>query len=213
MLDNADHVQPRESLVGSSLLGEVVEVTFDKTLKRGEARVRVPDIHGTVSETADEDLPVATFFPMTTNEEFGTFSKGDKVIVAFDQGARTAPRIKGKILDMDAVSEVVPEYGEKYGQVKGLMSKAIGAAIFFDEEAGCAYIRFKDGGSSFKVTDGLIEQKTGEVKIITSGATSIQAGGAVDVEAGGNATVKASGNANVEAGGVLTLKGSMIMEN
>lgn len=202
----------QESLTGVQYNGVVVAINFEGTEKRGEAKVRIESLHGDVTETPDDLLPIAIFDIKNSTDQFGTFNVGDKVTVEYPKGGRNTPVIIGKTMDLGSLKRVVPEYEESYGQVRGMYSPNIDGAIFFNEATGSIHIRFLDG-SDIEVKKGQITVTSNTLTVNTAGNVTINAGGNITAQADGNATVKAGGSANVEAGGTLTLKGAMIMEN
>ena len=220
MMGASGGLSGQESLAGVQYNGVVVAINFEGTEKRGEAKVRIESLHGDATETPDADLPTAIFDIKNSTDNFGTFNVGDKVTVEFPRGGRNTPVIVGKTMNLDSLKRVVPEYDQSYGQVRGMYSPNIDAAIFFNEATGSVQIRFVDG-SNVEVKKGQVNVTSETLTVNINGNATVTAGGNivanadgnVNVKAGGSATVKADGNATVEAGGTLTLKGAMIMEN
>lgn len=202
--ENGDYEEGKESLAGDKMVGTIVSVNFDGTTKFGEAQVRISAIHGGESETPDDSLPVALFVGGAFPESFGTFDVGDEVLVSFMNGSRQAPIIEGKVFDLDKVSEIVPEYASSYGKVKGILSKALKASIFFDEYAQTINIRFTDG-AKFVLTKDSITTNSKNVTINTEANTTINASGSV--------AVNATGKASLTSDSMIELKAPIIREN
>ena len=188
----------------------MVIVADTPSKKYGEAQIRIETLHGDKTITPDKDLPYALFYAKSSPESFGTFDVGDKVLVRFIGGNPSCPIIEGKVFNLEDVLATVPEYNTNYGKVKGIMSKKLKAAVFFNEETGTINLRFLNG-SSIVIKDGEIIETTAKLTINVGGEAKVTAG-SLTAEISGAANIKAA-SASVEASGVLTLKGSTIMEN
>ena len=205
-----DSIERQESLGDSLFVADVVIVADTPSEKYGEAQIRIETLHGDKTITPDKDLPYALFYAKSSPESFGTFDVGDKVLVRFINGNPSCPIIEGKVFNLEDVLATVPEYNTNYGKVKGIMSKSLKAAMFFNEASGTINLRFLNG-SSIVIKEGEIIETTAKLTINVSGEARVTAGSLV-AEINGAASIKAA-SARVEASGVLTLKGSTIMEN
>lgn len=186
-------ISGQESLSGIQYNGVVVAINFEGTEKRGEAKVRIESLHGDATETPDDLLPIAIFDIKNSTDQFGTFNIGDKVTVEYPRGGRNTPVIIGKTMNLESLKRVVPEYEENYGQVRGMYSPNIDAAIFFNEATGSIHIRFLDGSD--------IEVKKGQVDI-TSNTLNVNIAGKATINAG-SANVTVQGRADVVAQGPI----------
>lgn len=191
-----DFIDYQENLSDVLFVAEIVAVDSPDSKKYGEAQIRIESIHGDKTITSDADLPFALFYSKASTESFGTFDVGDKVMVSFINGNPASPVIEGKVFDLEKINEVVPEYSQNYGKVKGLLSKSMKAAIFFNEAEGTINIRFLNGAS--------IVIKNGEV--FTKATT-------INIQAEGEANIKSQGNLNLESSSLIKIKAPMIQEN
>jgi hypothetical protein len=205
-----DSIERQESLGDSLFVADVVIVADTPSKKYGEAQIRIETLHGDKTITPDKDLPYALFYAKSSPESFGTFDVGDKVLVRFIGGNPSCPIIEGKVFNLEDVLATVPEYNTNYGKVKGIMSKKLKAAVFFNEETGTINLRFLNG-SSIVIKDGEIIETTAKLTINVGGEAKVTAG-SLTAEISGAANIKAA-SASVEASGVLRLKGATIMEN
>lgn len=203
--------QNQESLFNVYLNAKIVKIKdFDDLQKFGEAIIRIDEIHGDATKTPDENLPAALFYARSHIQSVGTFNVGDTVLVSFMGGNREAPVIEGKVVNLDEIGKVIPEYNEKYGDVKGMYSSKAECCFFFDEQSKTMVLRFNDG-TVVNITKEGWDQKTTTYNIEVNGTATVKAQSLVaDIQ--GSAQIKAA-TANVEASGVLTLKGSQILEN
>lgn len=204
-------VENQESLFNVYLNAKIVKIKdFDDLQKFGEAIIRIDEIHGDETKTPDDNLPAALFYARSHVESVGTFNVGDTVLVSFMGGNREAPVIEGKVVNLEEIGKVIPEYAEHYGDVKGMYSSKAECCFFFNEQSKTMVLRFNDG-TTINITKEGWDQKTSKYNIEVNGPATIKAQSLVaDIQ--GSAQIKAA-TANVEASGVLTLKGATIMEN
>lgn len=199
-----DSIERQETLGDSLFVADVVIVADTPSKKYGEAQIRIETLHGDKTITPDKDLPYALFYAKSSPESFGTFDVGDKVLVRFIGGNPSCPIIEGKVFNLDDVLATVPEYNTNYGKVKGIMSKKLKAAVFFNEETGTINLRFLNG-SSIVIKNGEIVQTSGQLTINVTNHAQINAGSAdIQVEGGtslttGSLDATVESNANIQA--------------
>ena len=210
MTQSAVREDERES--SGFIQGLVVATVTDNRDSEGLARVRV---RLPWQEEGDQSYWAPMVVPMALKEQ-GTFflpDVGERVVVAFEQGDPTHPRVLGS--SWEGGTAPPKDNGDGKNDYRLIRSRKNSELAFFDGEHPTVELKLEDGKHLLMDSEGItLEDGSGnQVKIESgSGGITIKSSGSINLESQ-TISIKAGASMELKASGTLKINGALVQIN